>query len=202
MEKAIANVCRVDIITQGADAVAIHTTTADEAGCEPSINEGKEEPLRSKNRILAQNITEDLVTGYELTLKELTVDPDTFALIDGGTIEWNAAKDHFTYLGPETGAVINRKKFTADVWTEEKDGDGETLGYQRFRFPNCKGSPVSFSHKDGSFFAPEYKIKSRPKLGQSPVDIASFDALPGLDLTAAQLLAYAQEPAQEPSGGA
>lgn len=202
MEKAIANVCRVDIITEGANAAAIHTTTADEAGCEPSINEGTEEVLRSKNRIIAQNITEDLVTGYELTLKELTVDPDTFAMIDGGTIEWDNAKAHFTYLGPETGAVINRRKFTADVWTEEKDGDGETLGYQRFRFPNCKGSPVSFSHKDGSFFAPEYKIKSRPKLGQSPVDIASFDALPGLELTAAQLLAYAQETAQEPGGGA
>lgn len=191
MELAIANVCRVDMITDGADAKVFHTLTANEAGCSPNLNEGEETPLRSKNRILALNRTEDLVLGYDLTLKELTVDPETFALMDGGTLVWDEDETHFTYSGPQTGTVVTRAKFTCDVWTEEKDGDGETLGYQRFRFPNCKGSPVSFTHTDGSFFAPEYTMKSRPKLKQSPVQIVSFDELPGMELDAAALLAYA-----------
>jgi len=192
MEKAIANVCRVDIITEGKNPMVMHTTTADEVGQEPKISEGDEQELRSKNRIIAHNITEDLVTGYNLTLKEVVVDPETFALCDGGTLTWDGSGEHFVYDGPETGEIVTRKKFTLDVWTEEKDADGDTLAYQRFRFRNCKGSPVKFTHKDNAFFAPEYNIKSRPKLGQSPVNIASFDDLPALTLTAAELLAYTQ----------
>lgn len=202
MELAIANVCRVDIITNGTNALVMHTTTANKTGCEPKVDEGKEETLRSKNRIIAQNITEDLVIGYDVTLTDVVVEPETFALCDGGTLEWNADKDHFKYSGPATGLVVNRKRCTVDVWSEEKDADGETLGYQRFRLPNCKGSPVSFSIEDGKFCAAEYKFKSKPKGGQSPIYIDTFDALPGMELTAEQLLAYAQESAQEPGGGA
>lgn len=190
MEKAIANVVRVDIITEEATPVKINITTSDEVGCEPQVSEGKEEELRSKNRIIALNITEDLVKGYNLTLKDTVVNPDQFALLDGGTITWDAENEQFTYVGPQSGAVVLRKKFVTDVWTEEKDSDGETAGYQRFRFRHCKGSPVKFTIKDGGFFAPEYGIKSRPKQGESPVELMSFDNLPADSLTAAALLAY------------
>lgn len=190
MELAIANVCRVDIITDETTPIKVHITTSDEVGCEPKISEGKEEELRSKNRILAQNITEDLVKGYDLSMKDTVVNPDQFALLDGGTITWDEDHEQFIYEGPESGAAIARKSFTCDIYTEEKDGDGETLGYQRFRFRHCKGKPVKFSMKDGSFFAPEYNIRSRAKSGERPVEIMSFDHLPADTLTAAALLAY------------
>ncbi|MEG2622641.1 MAG: hypothetical protein RSC06_07035 [Clostridia bacterium] len=193
MEKAIANVCRVDIITNETTPVLITIDTSDEVGCEPSVSEGKEEELRVKNKILAQNITEDLVKGYNLTLKDTVINPDSFALIDGGALTFSTDKTRFTYAGPQTGAVVNRKKFTLDIWTEEKDTDGESVGYQRFRFRKCKGTPVKFSIKDGGFFAPEYTIKSRPGSSQSPVDLMSFDNLPGSELTAAQVLTYAMQ---------
>ena len=131
-------------------------------GCSPNLNEGEETPLRSKNRILALNRTEDLVLGYDLTLKELTVDPETFALMDGGTLVWDEDETHFTHSTADR-TVVTRAKFTCDVWTEEKDGDGETLCYQRFRFPNCKGSPVSFTHTDGSFCAGAHQRKPSKK---------------------------------------
>lgn len=192
IEKAIANVCRVDLILEGPEPLVMRTTTSDEVGQEPKISEGQEQELRSKNRILAQNVTEDLVLGYDLTLKDVVVEPEIFATCDGGKLVWDENKTHFAYSGPKTGEVVTRKRFTTDIWTEEKDADGETLGYQRFRFPGCKGSPVKFTHKDNAFFAPEYSLRSRPKLGQSPVDIASFDELPPATMTAAELLAYTQ----------
>ena len=193
MEQAIANVVRVDIITEDTPPMLMRTSTSDEAGQEPIISEGTETPLRSKNRILAQNNTEDLVLGYIITLKELIVDADTFALVDGGTLTWDAEKKFFVYDGPETGAVISRKKATIDIWTEEKDADGDTVGHLRFRYRNGKGSPVKFTHKDNAFFAPEYVLKARPKLGQKPVNIANFVGLPPEDLTAQELLEWTRE---------
>lgn len=187
MEMAIANVCRVDLLPEG--GTPLHTVTAAEAGCTARLSEGVETPLRSKNRLLALSATEDIVLGYDLLLKELTVDPDAFALMDGGAVAWNG-ESGFTYQGPQTGQAVSRRPFVCDVWTEEKDGDGATRGYHRFRFPGCKGSPVSFAHKDGGFFAPEYRVKSRPALGVAPVRIDRFRALPALDATLDELLAY------------
>lgn len=191
MECTIANVCRVDFLPPAGQA--LHTVTAEEAGCAARLSEGVETPLRSKNRLLALNATEDLVLGYDLTLKELTLDPDTFALMDGGKVQWNADKTRFSYEGPQTGTSLSRTPFTCDVWTEEKDGDGATIAYDRFRFPGCKGAPVSFTHRDGGFFAPEYRVKSRPGLGMSPVEIDRFPALPADTLSLSALLAYGTE---------
>lgn len=190
MENALANVRRVDIITDETTPQKITIDTSSEAGCEPVVSEGQEQELRSKNRIIAQNITEDLVKGYDLTLKDTVVIPEEFALIDGGTLTFTEDDQRFSYTGPQTGAVVNRTKFTTDIWTEEKDTDGETTGYQRFRFRSCKGKPVKFTIQDGGFFAPEYSIRSRPGSSQTPVDIKSFDELPDASLTAAELLAY------------
>ena len=62
--------------------------------------------------------------------------------------------------------------------TEEKDGDGETTGYLKFTCKHCKGTPADIEIKDGDFFAPEYKLKSRPKIGESPIAITPLDELP------------------------
>ncbi len=191
MEYTIANVCRVDFLPPA--GTALHTVTAEEAGCAARLSEGVETPLRSKNRLLALNATEDLVLGYDLTLKELTLDPDAFSLMDGGRVQWSTDKTRFSYEGPRTGTSLSRTPFTCDVWTEEKDGDGMTIAYDRFRFPGCKGAPVSFTHRDGGFFAPEYRVKSRPSLGMSPVEIDRFPSLPADTLSLKALLAYGTE---------
>ena len=39
------------------------------------------------------------------------------------------------YTGTKMGEVVNRTPFTVNIYTEEKDGDGETTGYLKF---TCK----------------------------------------------------------------
>lgn len=75
-ERILANLERVDIITGETTPKLITGTTANEATIEPEINEGTREALRSKNRILAQNNFEDLVIGYNVTLRELQFSPE------------------------------------------------------------------------------------------------------------------------------
>lgn len=82
------------------------------------------------------------------------------------------------YTGPKMGEVVNRTPFTVNIYTEEKDGDGETTGYLKFTCKHCKGTPADIEIKDGDFFAPEYKLKSRPKIGESPIAITPLDELP------------------------
>ena len=190
-EKALSNVCLVQIVTEEETPKLISLDTATEMNIDPKTSEGSEEILRVKNRLIAQTSTEDLVLGYDLTHKDATFTPENFALIDGGTLVETG--DNYSYDGPQTGVAVNRTRFTMDVWTEEKDADGATIGYDRFRFKHCKGTPVKFAHKDGGFFAPEYTIKSRAKKGERPLNLASFAELPGSELTAAQVLAYTGE---------
>lgn len=76
------------------------------------------------------------------------------------------------------GEVVSRTPFTLNIYTEEKDTDGETAGYLKLTCKHCKGSPAKFTVKDGDFYAPEYTIKSRPKKGEKPLSITQVDELP------------------------
>jgi hypothetical protein len=178
----------VDIITEETTPVLIQGDTGEEAGIDPYISEGKEEALRSKNRILAQNNYEDLVMGYNINLKDVNFNPEQFAIFDGGTYtEVVGPPAGYTYDGPVMGTAVSRQPVTLDIWTEEKDTDGTVLFYHRFRFPHTKGKPVKFTHKDGAFYAPEYNLKSRAKKTENPIEIKQFTELP--TGTAAELLA-------------
>lgn len=192
----LANVVRVDVITESTPPTVITMTTNNEANIDPVINEGGKTTLRVKNEIIAQNNFEDLVTGYTTKLKDVTLRPEQLALVDGGTF---TLKDHgaakvFSYKGPKMGVVLARIKATVDIWTEEKDADGSTMSYVRSRVQHAQGKPVSFSFKDGEFFAPEYNLESRPKLKEEPVSFDQFLALPDEDLTAQELLDLSNDP--------
>ncbi len=173
----LANIERAEIITETDTPVLYQFDTASEASAEASVSSGSEQELRIKNQILAQNNTEDIVKGYDITLNDSTFAPEVFALIDGGvsTIEGD---EFVSYTAPTAGSVVERTKFQSSVYTAEKDYDGAILGYIRFVFPHCKGTPASISVKDGEFYAPSYKLKSRPKKGESPVKIEKLPSLP------------------------
>ena len=83
---AIANIERVDIITEENPPRVMSFDTASEASAEAQISAGSEKELRIKNQILAQNLTEDIVKGFTLSLTDSTFSPDVFALIDGGQL--------------------------------------------------------------------------------------------------------------------
>ena len=186
-EQALANVVRLDLITDETTPRLFSADTSDEVGVDAIMSEGPREMLRSKNRILGQNIYEDLILGYKLSIKDLAFEPEKFAVIDGGTYTAVSSPAGYNYAGPAVGTALTRVPCTTDVWTEEKDADGETKGYIRWRFPRAKGKPVKFTYKDGKFFAPEYEMESRSKVAEKPILVDWFDALP--TGTASELLA-------------
>lgn len=178
-EIPIANVARVEIVTEELTAKTYQVSTANEAKIEAFVSEGEEKELRKGNRLLAQLKTEDLIKGYNVTLKDLTMIPQVYAIIDGGVSAADPEGSTFkSYTGPKVGEALSRTPFTLNLYTEEKDGDGETKGYLKMSCQHCKGTPASIEIKDGDFCAPEYKMKSRPKIGEAPLSISYLTELP------------------------
>ena len=183
---AIANIERIDIITEEEEPRVFSFDTASEASAEAQISAGAENELRIKNQILAQNITEDIVKGYNVTFTDSTFAPEVFALIDGGTS--TVTNDTFkSYTAPTAGEVVARTKSTMAVYASEKDYDGNSLSYVAFVFPHAKGSPASVTLKDGEFYSPSYTMKSRPSKGQSPLSMVSLPSLPVIVSAAADI---------------
>jgi hypothetical protein len=175
VEFPLANIARVEIITEEDEPKEYRLTdVATDAESTAYVSQGQEKELRVKNRIKAQNKTEDIVMGYDTKLISTTMVPEVFALVDGGIWEPAAKK----YEAPPIGSPVERTPFTMNVYTEEKDGDGSTKSYVKFTYKNCKGTPVNFIFKDGEFFVPEFTVKSRPKLGEKPVTFEILDQLP------------------------
>jgi len=185
-ELPLANIVRVEIETEEETPKKYRLTdVASEAEVTAYISEGNEEELRVKNKIKAQNKTEDIVKGYDIRLVSATMIPEILALIDGGSLRYetvgeepNTTEELRGYDAPVVGSSVERKPFTMKIYTEEKDADGSTVSYACFIYKHCKGSPVSYSMQDGQFFAPELTSKSRPKLGESPASIDFLNTLP------------------------
>lgn len=178
---AIANIERVDIITEEIEPRVMSFDTASEASAEAQISKGNENELRIKNQILAQNMTEDIVKGFNLSLTDSTFSPEVFALVDGGESSANGEDNDGSfvrYAAPAAGEAVNRIKSRVAVYSAEKDYDGHSLSYTAFLFPHACGTPASVSLKDGEFFAPEYKLKSRPGRGESPMTVLCLPSLP------------------------
>ena len=176
-QMAIANIERVDIITEESTPRVFSFDTASDASAEAQISAGAETELRIKNRILAQNITEDIVKGFNINLTDSVFSPEVFALVDGGA-STVSGDDFKKYTAPTAGEVVNRTKCSLAVYASEKDYDGNALSYTAFIFPHASGSPTSVSLKDGDFYAPSYTLKSRPSKGQSPMTVVALPSLP------------------------
>lgn len=184
-EKAIVNIKRIEIITEEVTPRKLVFDTASEATYSPTVNEGAETVLRTKNRIIASDRTEDIQYGSDITLKEVVMLPDVLCIVDGGTLKTTvtgSGESQITtikgYTPPVLGSPVERVKFSINIYTEEKDTDGEVLGYSVFKYPGCKGKPVNFAFKDGEFMTPEYTIVSRPKKGTAPYELDFIKELP------------------------
>ena len=73
---------------------------------------------------------------------------------------------------------MTRKKFDFYLYTSDRDTDADVIKYNEWKFPKCKGAPISGSMTQGDFSKMEYNLKSRPAMGESPLTIAEVDALP------------------------
>lgn len=183
----LVNIVAAEIITEGDSPAVMCFDTASTVTPEPFVSEGEEKELRVKNQILAQNCLEDIIKGYDIKLKDVVFRPELLALLDGGESS-ELLSGHVTrYSAPVAGQVSDRVRFTLRLYSEEKNGNGEPASYCRFSFPHCVGTPASFSLEDGSFFAPEYEIHSRPSSGESAMVIECMGAMPNYISSAADL---------------
>lgn len=187
LQMAIANIERIDIITEESSPMVFSFDTAKEASAQAQISAGAENELRIKNQILAQNITEDIVKGFNISFTDSTFSPDVFALVDGGASSVGYDDSFCKYSSPTAGEVVSRVRFTIAVYSSEKDYDGNTLSYTGFVFPHAFGTPSSVTLKDGEFFAPSYTVKSRPSKGGSPMTVLSLPSLPVIVRAAADM---------------
>lgn len=174
-EYPLANIARVEFITEE-DTPKTYSlnNVAEEASVEVYLSEGIEEILRVKNEIKAQNITEDIAMGYNINLVQATMIPEILALVDGG--EWDAEAK--TYKAPVIGSPVNRTSMTVNIYAEVKDGNAETIHYVKFVYKHAKGTPLEYTQVEGEFYSPEMTLRSRPRLGESPVEFEIMDELP------------------------
>lgn len=171
----IINIVRIDLITEETTPVTHKLVDVfEEATAEPRTNEGEEVVKRVNNKILAQEKKEDITIGFDLGLKSAILDGETVALVDGGT--WDSVTKKYT--APAAGTVVSRKKFTTVIYTEEKDNDGDVIGYVKFSFPGGKGKPIGLTFNGTDFVAPELSIRTAPGSGAAPWTFEELTALP------------------------
>lgn len=181
-ELPLANIVRVEIETEETTPKTYRLTdVASEANCVAFVSAGADQELRVKNTIKAQNNTENILKGYDVTMVNATMIAEILALVDGGTLRYTGTEPDLALAGydaPVVGTAVNRKLFTTKIYAAEKDVDGTDVSYVCFKYLHCKGTPVNYNQVDGEFFAPQLIFKSRPKFGESPVSIDFLDTLP------------------------
>lgn len=148
--------------------------TGTEASFEPVTSTGTRTELRVKNTIHAVNKTEDIVTGYIVTLKDAKFSPEIIAVLDGGKL----TKDtKLSYTAALAGAPVARTPFTLEIYTEVKQGNTVT-GYLKFSVPGCVGTPFKPTIKDGEFAAMDYTMSSEAPSGEPPLSFEELTELP------------------------
>lgn len=175
----LSDIVLAEIVTDEDTPKTHKFKTASECKLSPKISKGKEKYLRIKDTIHSQTKTKDICIGMDITLKDNVFTPEVFALIDGGTNTYDETDPQNPifkkYTAPVTGQNVQRTLFALNIYTAKKDTAGKTLGYVKFSYPNCEGTPVSYSFKDEDFVVNEMKVESAPGFGESPYEISYLE---------------------------
>lgn len=188
----IVNIVRAELVTEEPQPRVLSFETLSSAVPEPHISEGEESELRIRNTILAQEQLEDIIKGYNITLKDCVMSRELLEIIDGGE-SITADGGSTGYRSPVAGKTSCRVHFTLNLYAAEKDYAGDNTAFFRFSFPNCVGTPAKFSLENGEFTVPEYVVRSRPHIGGHAMKVGVMDALPLYCASAAELPAQPEE---------
>ena len=188
----IVNIVRAELVTEEPQPRVLSFETLSSAVPEPHISEGEESELRIRNTILAQEQLEDIIKGYNITLKDCVLSRELLEIIDGGS-SVTAEGTPTGYKSPVAGRTSCRVHFTLNLYAAEKDYAGENTAFFRFSFPNCVGTPAKFSLENGEFTVPEYVVRSRPHVGGHAMKVGVMDALPLYCASAAEMPAQPKE---------
>lgn len=175
----LTDVVLVQLVTRERSPRTLSFQTSDEIKTEEVVKEGEAKELIIKNQLIAKKETPDLMLGYDLTFKDNVMSPEVMQVVQGGTIEYDTESGKFKkYEPPAIGTKPNLTSFDTIVYSEIVGDDGATGEYAKFTFPNCKGGNVPVNLKDGEYYSNEYKVKSRPAIGQKPYTLEIVDVLP------------------------
>lgn len=151
-------------------------TTASEVETEEVTEEGDEQPLIIKNKVIANRAAVNTVLGTDVTLVDNVFCAEVLQLLQGGSIEGSK------YTAPSIGEIPAKTKFTLSLYSAIVSTDGDTGDFICVKYPSCSGNSVPLSFKDGEYTAPEYTINSRPGQGQPTYTAEKVTSLPAFSI--------------------
>ncbi len=172
----------------GAEEIAIETASSIQV--EPQIEEADSIKLIVKNVLKAQKPTMSTLTGNRITLTDNVFTPELVRLVQGGTFYYWSDDLHTSkttekteyglagYDAPLVGEKKDLPLFKVNVYSSVYDTAGLLLRYEKTSFPNCKGTPISFSSEDDTFRVSEYTIDSAARNDEPSYSIEYVDKLP------------------------
>lgn len=178
-EIATIDVSLVSIQSYEEDAEEIILDTANKIAVTVQSETEDKVPLIVKGRLIAQKPSETTVTGNTIVLTDNVFNDKAVLIMQGGTVKY--ATDGTTFAGytpPVVGSDDKGKPFKLKAYSAIYGPDALLKGYECITYPNCQGTPVSFSSEDGSFRAQDYTINSAPSEGEAPYDMDIVQELP------------------------
>lgn len=151
-------------------------TTASEVETEEVVEEGEEQSLIIKNKVIANRAAQDAVLGTDITMVDNVFCMEVMQLLQGGEVSENK------YTAPRIGELPAKTKFTTTLYSAVVSTDGDTGEFIKVMYPSCSGNSVPLAFKDGEYSAPEYTINSRPAQGQAAYTIEKVASLPEFSL--------------------
>ena len=142
-----------------AEGTVIKFKTAEQAELEPVMSEGDEEILRNAEQILAVVRTDDLLYGYDITLKDNLFDPAIAGLVAGYQVTTGEDRAVEKIATPMMNDGCIAKEFKLELYVANYEGDA-IVNYAKVTFNKCKGKFPSMT-LGNEFFAPEFEIKAR-----------------------------------------
>lgn len=136
-----------------------------------------------KGRLISQKPQTTTITGNTITLTDNVFIPEIVKILQGGTIKYWGEAAHTSkvdsdagfgvasYAPPVAGSTEKGQIFTLNAYSAIYSAAGVITGYEKIKYPNCQGTPVTLESEDNTFRAPEYTINSAPNQGQAPYEI-------------------------------
>lgn len=181
-KKKAVGVATIDVelvvIRTGDDSTGVEYAldTANRVQVEPQTSTTDAKQLIKLGRLIAQKLGRTTLTGHQITLTDNVFSPEIVKVLQGGTFSGEGVS--MTYEPPQAGSQAQGEVFELDCYSAEYDASGQIVKYEKITYPNCQGTPVSFTTEDDTFRAPEYVINSAPANGQSPYKISYVEELP------------------------
>lgn len=181
-KKKAVGVATIDVelvvIRTGDDSTGVEYAldTANRVQVEPQTNTTDAIQLIKLGRLIAQKLGRTTLTGHQITLTDNVFSPEIVKVLQGGTFSGEGVS--MTYEPPQAGSQAQGEVFELDCYSAEYDASGQIVKYEKITYPNCQGTPVSFTTEDNTFRAPEYVINSAPANGEAPYKISYVEELP------------------------